>query len=228
MECVSYIRVSTQRQGSSGLGLSAQRAAVQQFCKQHGLTMVREFREIESGRKNDRVVLREAIAYAKRAKATLLIAKLDRLARNVAFIANLMESGIEFRACDVPEANRLLLHIMAAVAEAEAKAISDRTRVALQAAKERGTRLGAANPGSRNLTQAAMREGRKRGAEATAKRARAFYAEVAPKVEAMRQRGLSLAVIAGALNSEGYRTQTGAPLSAVHVKRILDRQTSGE
>lgn len=141
MECVSYIRVSTQRQGSSGLGLSAQRSAVQQFCKQHGSTMVREFREVESGRNNDRAVLHEAIAYAKRAKATLLIAKLDRLARNVAFIANLMESGIEFRACDVPEANRLLLHIMAAVAEAEAKAISDRTRVALQAAKERGRRL---------------------------------------------------------------------------------------
>lgn len=105
MECVSYIRVSTQRQGSSGLGLSAQRSAVQQFCKQHGFKMVREVREIESGRKNDRAVLREAIAYAKRAKATLLIAKLDRLARNVAFIANLMESGIEFRACARGRAN---------------------------------------------------------------------------------------------------------------------------
>jgi DNA invertase Pin-like site-specific DNA recombinase len=190
--------------------------------------MVREFREIESGRKNDRAVLREAIAYAKRAKATLLIAKLDRLARNVAFIANLMESGVEFRACDVPEANRLLLHIMAAVAEAEAKAISDRTRVALQAAKERGTTLGAGNPRSRNLTEAAMRKGRKRGAEATAMRAREFYAEVAPKVDAMRRHGMSLAAIADALNGEGYRTQTGAKFSAVHVKRILDRRSTAK
>lgn len=116
-------------------------------------------------------------------------------------------------------------YIMAAVAEAEAKAISDRTRAALQAARERGTRLGATNPRSRNLTETAKRKGRKRGAEATAKRAREFYAEVVPKVDAMRRRGLSLAAIAHALNDEGSRTQTGARFSAVHVKRILDRQS---
>jgi DNA invertase Pin-like site-specific DNA recombinase len=223
MECVSYVRVSTQRQGASGLGLSAQRSAVQQFCKQHGMTLVHEFREVESGRKNDRAVLREALAYAKRAKATLLIAKLDRLARNVAFIANLMESGVEFRACDVPEANRLLLHIMAAVAEAEAKAISERTRAALRAGKAAGKKYGAQNPRSRNLTPVAMRMGRKRGAEATAERAREFYAEVTPKVLSMRARGLTLAAIADELNSQGFRTQNGAHFSAVHVKRLLER-----
>lgn len=222
MQCVSYIRVSTVRQGNSGLGLSAQRAAVKDFCKQHGMAMVREFQEVESGRKNDRAVLREAIAYAKRTKALLLIAKLDRLARNVHFISGLMESGVEFRACDVPEANRLLLHIMAAVAENEARAISERTRVALQAAKERGTALGAANPRSRNLTRAA----RERGAVMTAEKAREAYADIAPKIRSMRDKGLSLAEIADELHAKGYRTRTGAEFSAVQVKRILDRDVT--
>jgi len=222
-EIVSYVRVSTQRQGASGLGLEAQRAAVREFCKQHGYVNAREFREVESGRKNDRAVLKEAIAYAKRAKATLLIAKLDRLARNVAFIANLMESGVEFRACDVPEANRLLLHIMAAVAEAEARAISDRTRVALSAAKERGSLLGAANPRSRNLTPEAMRRGRRRGAKATQAKAREAYAEIEPIAIRLRDQGCTLAEIADELNAAGYRTQTGNTFGPVQVKRLLDR-----
>jgi DNA invertase Pin-like site-specific DNA recombinase len=223
MECVSYIRVSTQRQGESGLGLQAQRRAVTDFCKHHGFDDAVEFREVESGKKNDRPVLREAIAYAKNSKSVLLIAKLDRLARNVAFIANLMESGVDFRACDLPEANRLLLHIMAAVAENEAKAISDRTKVALQAAKQRGTLLGAANPGSRNLTPEAMRTGRERGALATAAKALKEYADVLPKARAMRAGGLSLAAIAEKLNKFGHRTRTGKRFAAVQVKRILDR-----
>ena len=97
-----------------------------------GCEVIAEFREVESGRKSDRPVLRQALAYAKAKRATLLIAKLDRLARNVAFIANLMEAGVEFRACDLPEASRFILHVMAAVAEQEARAISDRTRAAFR------------------------------------------------------------------------------------------------
>lgn len=224
MECVSYLRVSTQRQGASGLGLEAQRASVNEFCITHGLTVVQEFQEIESGKRNDRPVLRDAIQHAKRSKQTLLIAKLDRLARNVAFIANLMESGIDFRACDLPEANRLLLHIMAAVAEAEAKAISDRTISALRAAKERGTPLGAMNPASRNLTLDAAQ----RGAQATAQRAREASATVLPIVRDLRAQGLSLAKIADKLDSDGYRTQTGAKFTSVQVKRILDRSAKGD
>ncbi|MDH2910267.1 MAG: recombinase family protein [Candidatus Eremiobacteraeota bacterium] len=219
MECCSYVRVSTQRQGASGLGLAAQHAAVDEFCRQQGLTLTREFQEIESGRKNDRPVLREALAYAKRTKTVLLIAKLDRLARNVAFIANLMESGVDFRACDLPEANRLLLHIMAAVAEAEARAISDRTIAALKAAKERGTPLGALNPASRNLT----REAATRGAHATAERARQANANAMPIIREMRALGHSMAKIADKLNADGFRTQTGALFGPVQVMRILVR-----
>lgn len=222
-EVVSYVRVSTQRQGASGLGLEAQQSAVRDFSRQHGCKVIREFREVESGRKNDRAVLRQAIDYCKRSKATLLIAKLDRLARNVAFIANLMESGVEFRACDVPEANRLLLHIMAAVAEAEARAISERTKAALKAAKERGTLLGGANPRVRKLSTEAMQKGRLRGAEATKQRAREAYAEVAPVAASMRENGLTLAQIADELNERGYRTQNGALFAPVQVKRVLDR-----
>ncbi len=127
MKVISYVRVSTQRQGESGLGLEAQREAVAVYCKAHGFSLIEEFVEVESGRKTCRPVLLRALQAAKRAKAVLLIAKIDRLARNVAFIANMMEAGVEFRACDMPEANRLMLHIMAAFAEHEARTISERT-----------------------------------------------------------------------------------------------------
>src|SRR5580704_19108778 len=128
---VAYYRVSTARQGSSGLGLEGQRAAVEAHCARTGVTIAREFVEVESGRNDDRPKLAEALAFARRAKATLLVAKLDRLSRSVKFIATVLDSGADFAACDVPEANRLLLHVLAAVAENEAKAISDRTKAAL-------------------------------------------------------------------------------------------------
>ena len=139
---VSYLRVSTARQGESGLGLDAQRAAVEAFCKRTSSTIAREFVEVESGRHDDRPKLAEALAFARRSKATLLVAKLDRLSRSVRFIASVMDSGVEFAAADMPDANRMLLHILAAIAEGEAKAISDRTKSALAAAKARGTNSG--------------------------------------------------------------------------------------
>jgi DNA invertase Pin-like site-specific DNA recombinase len=157
---VAYYRVSTQRQGQSGLGLDGQRSAVEQFCRENRYDLLDEFTEVESGRKSDRPVLRKALARAKATKSVLVIAKLDRLARNVHFVSGLMEAGVEFTACDMPSANRLTLHIISAVGEAEAKAISDRTRTALQAAKARGTLLGASNPRCRSLTQ----ENRQKGA----------------------------------------------------------------
>lgn len=131
---VTYLRVSTDRQGKSGLGLEAQRAAVLDHVAGKG-EIAAEYVEIESGKRNERPQLARAMAEAKRIGAVLLIAKLDRLARNVAFIANLLEAGVEIAAADMPEANRFLLHVMAAVAEHEAQAISDRTRAALAAAK---------------------------------------------------------------------------------------------
>lgn len=216
---VSYVRVSTQKQGQSGLGLEAQRAAVQAFCESNGCELLAEYQEVESGRKNSRPQLQKALAHAKRAKATLLIAKLDRLARNVAFIANLMEAGAEFRACDMPEANKFMLHIMAAVAEQEASAISQRTRVALKAAKRRGTLLGGANPACRNLDD----DARKRGSEATAKATSVFYAAVESDIRNAHQNGNSLRAIAEQLNAQGKTTRNGSQWTAVQVQRVLKR-----
>ena len=132
---ITYLRVSTDRQGKSGLGLEAQRKAVLDYVAGKG-EIAAEFVEVESGKRDDRPQLARALAEAKRIGAVLLIAKLDRLARNVAFIANLLESGADIAAADMQEANRFLLHVMAAVAEHEAQAISDRTRAALAAASE--------------------------------------------------------------------------------------------
>lgn len=139
---IAYVRVSTARQGQSGLGLEAQRQAVNAFAAQHGGCVLTEFVEVESGRKSERPQLAAALAECKRKRATLLIAKLDRLARNVAFVAQLMETGIPFLAVDMPTADRFMLHVYAAMAEEEARRIGSRTKAALAAAKARGTELG--------------------------------------------------------------------------------------
>jgi DNA invertase Pin-like site-specific DNA recombinase len=139
---IAYYRVSTARQGRSGLGLDAQRSAIQSYLSGSSDELLAEFTEIESGRRNDRPELTKALAFCRLHRATLIIAKLDRLARNVAFVSNLMEAGVEFFACDMPVANRLTVHMLAAVAEFEARMISERTRVALAAAKRRGVKLG--------------------------------------------------------------------------------------
>lgn len=139
---VAYYRVSTDKQGQSGLGLEAQRAAVELHARSVGAEVVAEFQDVESGRKADRVGLLAALAACRSKRATLLIAKLDRLARSVAFISNLMEGGVDFVAADMPTVNRLTVHVLAAVAEHEREMISQRTKAALAAAKARGTRLG--------------------------------------------------------------------------------------
>ena len=148
---ISYIRVSTQKQGASGLGLEAQQKAVQDFISSTGNELVAEFVEVESGKKTDqkRPQLAAAMEACKKHKAVLVVAKLDRLARNVHFISGLMESKVQFIALDLPEANQLTLHVMAAFAEHEAKRISERTKAALAIAKSRGVALGAA--GKSNL-----------------------------------------------------------------------------
>jgi DNA invertase Pin-like site-specific DNA recombinase len=139
---VAYFRVSTERQGESGLGLEAQEEAVHIFMQARQITLARQFTEIESGKKNKRPLLQEAIRFCKENKTLLIIAKLDRLGRSVAFISALMESEIEFVAVDYPQADRLILHILAAFAEYERRQISIRTKAALQAAKRRGVELG--------------------------------------------------------------------------------------
>lgn len=140
---VAYLRVSTTRQGASGLGLEAQRGAVTRYVEQSGGILVDEVVEVESGKLKDRPGLAEALDRCRRTGACLVIARLDRLARNVAFVSSLMEAGTEFVAVDAPYANRLMLHILAAFSEHERELVSARTKAALAAAKARGVRLGA-------------------------------------------------------------------------------------
>src|SRR3954471_11447089 len=139
---VAYYRVSTARQGRSGLGLEAQRRSVADFLNGGSWDLLAEFVEVESGKADDRPQLEQALATCELSGATLVVAKLDRLSRNLAFLAKLQESGARFVAADMPEANELTIHIMAAVAQAERKAISTRTKEALAAAKARGVKLG--------------------------------------------------------------------------------------
>jgi DNA invertase Pin-like site-specific DNA recombinase len=139
---VSYLRVSTERQGKSGLGIDAQRQAIADYLNGSHWTLAAEFVETESGKHADRPQLQAALAACRKHKARLIIAKLDRLSRNVAFVATMMDSTVEFLACDFPQANRLTLHILAAVAEHERRMISERTKAALAAAKRRGVKLG--------------------------------------------------------------------------------------
>src|SRR3954452_10651825 len=161
---ISYLRVSTDKQGQSGLGIEAQRKAVEDYLNGGRWELLREYVEVESGKRSDRPQLLAALAHAKATGAKVVIAKLDRLARNVAFISNLMESGVEFVAADMPMANRLTVHVLAAVAEHEREMISQRTKAALAAAKARGVKLG--NPqlkaGDRSSAQAAANAKRRK------------------------------------------------------------------
>ena len=143
MKIVTYTRVSTKRQGQSGLGLEAQEAAIQNYIQEQSADVVGGFVEIESGKKSNRVELAKAIALAKKTKSKLVVAKLDRLARNLHFISGLLQSKVDFVALDFPEANTFTIQIMAALAEQEARLISERTKAALAAAKRRGVILGA-------------------------------------------------------------------------------------
>jgi DNA invertase Pin-like site-specific DNA recombinase len=220
---VAYYRVSTQKQGASGLGLEAQVAAVDAYARAHDADVLKTYQEIESGKRADRPELDRALAHAKRSGATLVIAKLDRLARNVHFLSGLMESGVDFIACDNPHANRLTIHILAAVAEDEARRISERTRAALAAYKARGGKLGAARPEVPKLTaEARSRGARAAGATARAK-ADADYNDLAPAMVAMRSSGLSLRAIATRLNAEGQTTRRKRPWNPVQVARVLKR-----
>ena len=216
---VTYLRVSTDRQGKSGLGLEAQRAAVLDHVAGKG-EIAAEYVEIESGKRNERPQLARAMAEAKRIGAVLLIAKLDRLARNVAFIANLLESGVEIAAADMPEANRFLLHIMAAVAEHEAQAISDRTRAALAAAKARGVALGWSMPGRSDEQRQAARK----GAACNAQKADQHATNVLPVIHQIAARGASLRQIADELNVRGIKTARGGLWYAATVRNMFARQ----
>jgi DNA invertase Pin-like site-specific DNA recombinase len=223
---IAYYRVSTKQQGESGLGLEAQEAAVQSYARQAGAAIRAAYVEVESGKLADRPELARALAHAKRSKATWCVAKLDRLARNVEFLAKVMNSGCDFAAADMPAANRFMLHVMAAVAEHEAKAISDRTRAALAAAKARGTLLGSARPGHwegrEDNRLAGLAKGRAVAARVKQEQAREAYTDLLPTIAGLKGEGLSLRAIAERLNSEGHTTRHGRPWNPVQVARVLE------
>jgi DNA invertase Pin-like site-specific DNA recombinase len=208
---ISYLRVSTDKQGALGLGVEAQRKAVLDYLNGGKWTLAAEFVEVESGKHNDRPQLAAALAACKKQRAKLVIAKLDRLSRNVHFISGLMDAGVEFVACDMPHANKLTIHILAAVAEHEREAISARTKAALAAAKARGVVLG--NP---NLADV-----RERAVASTKAEADRFATNVAPIIREIRDSGASsLRAIARALNARGVATARGGEWTAVQVGSI--------
>jgi DNA invertase Pin-like site-specific DNA recombinase len=221
---IAYYRVSTKGQGISGLGLDAQRESVANYINGHG-KLVAEFKEIEHGTRkgNHRPQLAAALAQCRVHGATLIIAKLDRLARNVLFISNLMESKVDFVAVDFPEANRLTVHILAAVAEHEAEMISARTKAALAAAQRKGTVLG----GDRGNCHLIYKKGNRASAKVRSEQAAARAADLLPIIDALKAEGCaSLREIAAGLNQRGIPTaRRNGEWSAVQVMRVLETVT---
>lgn len=219
---ISYLRVSTQKQGQSGLGLEAQRAAVSQYAKSVQDQIAAEFVEVESGRRCDRPQLELALKRAKSLNATLVVAKLDRLARNVAFLSKLMESRINFLATDNPHASRLTIHILAAVAEAEAEMISVRVKGALAAYKARGGVLGARLSQCRGFLKEpeVQKKGGREGNRAMQRKAAEFRQTIRPVILELREQGKTFSETADELNRMGYRTMRGKPWTLATVDMV--------
>ena len=212
---ISYLRVSTGRQGRSGLGLEAQRAAVESFLNGGNWKLVKEFVEVESGKNDDRPILAQALKACRLYGAKLVIAKLDRLSRDAHFLLGLEKAGTDFVAADMPNANRLTVGIMAMVAQEERRMISERTKAALAAAKKRGVKLGGYRAGAEMTAKI-----RKAGNEANAQRA----ADIAPIIADLQAAGAtSLQAIAGGLNDRSIPTARGGSWSATQVMRVLAR-----
>lgn len=211
MKYVACYRVSTKKQGESGLGLEAQRRTVEQFCLSGRI--LNEFTDIESGKNNNRPELMKAIACAKQQGALLIIAKLDRLSRNVFFISSLMESKVPFKACDLPEADHFTVHLFAALAEKERKMISERTRAALAAKAARGEVIRRVN----NLSD----EARQKARQIISGNARQDESvqRAAALISLYREQGMSYARIAEKLNQSTCKTRTGKPFHAMQVQR---------
>ncbi len=210
---VVYRRVSTARQGESGLGLDAQTEAVNRYLHSSGGEVVKEFTEIESGKKSDRPVLLEAIQLCKEHGYTLLVAKLDRLSRNLFFITTLQQSKVNFVAADNPHATTFVIHILVAVAEHERTLISQRTKAALDAAKRRGVRLG--NPRYKETITKAI-QARQELAQKRNSQLREIIAET------MAKTGLkTLAEVANCLNLRGIKTNRGCQFTPTHIHRLM-------
>lgn len=235
---VVYYRVSDVKQGRSGLGLEAQEAMFGTFLCVHPGEVIGEYTEVETGKSFKKSLrrpeLRKAMDHAQAAKAILVIAKLDRLARNVAFISTLMESGLPFKCCDMPEADKFTIHILAALAEREGQMISERTSAALQALKERGVKLGSARPGhwegltKRGESMAERRElglekAQKASQKATQEEMSRQYEPLVPWIREMREAGLTFQRIVDALNGKGCRTRRDQPWNVPTLRRVILR-----
>jgi DNA invertase Pin-like site-specific DNA recombinase len=224
---VAYLRVSRESQGADGLGIQAQKTAVASHVESQGCELIASYTEVETAKKHsldNRPALRKAIAHAKRSRATLVVAKLDRLIRSTVVCSLLKTSGVKFQACDNPHANELTIDILAAVAEDEVRRISARTSAALQALKSRGVLLGSHRPEcANNLNTEAASRGRAIGAARKKQIATDAYADLAVDVAEMRENGLSLRAIAEALNNMGETTRTGKAWGPMQVSRVLER-----
>ena len=208
---VAYHRVSTDKQGRSGLGLEAQVAAVGKYVARSGGELLASFEEVETGKHSDRPQLQQALRLCRQKRAILVIAKLDRLSRNLAFIANMMESGVDFVACDMPEANKTMLQIMAVFAEHEREAISRRTKDALQAAKARGQKLGNPRPDIARLNDGRVQ------------RSREFRQRAYPYIKQLRDGGMTLRQIAEQLNERGIASGNKRLWHLEAVRLVLKR-----
>jgi DNA invertase Pin-like site-specific DNA recombinase len=216
---IAYYRVSTTHQGINGLGMDAQRAAVRSFLNGDQFELLGEFAEVESGKHWQRPELDRAIALCRKTKARLLIAKLDRLARNAAFLLNLRDSGVDFVAVDMPHADKFTVGIMALVAEKERDLISDRTKAGLAAAKRRGTTLG--NPKLSSARALAVAANQKRAVE--------FAARLAPVIARIEKAGVSsLRQVAECLNARGFQTPNGKEFTAQSVKNLRQREITSQ
>jgi len=226
VKLIGYCRVSTAEQGRSGLGLEAQKADVERYAAGCNGEILAWYTEVESGRRDERPELAKGIAHARRTGAKLVIAKLDRLARDVAFISTLMKNGFEFVCCDNPHVNRFTLHVLPAVAEEEARLVSVPTQAALAAAKARGVRLGARRPGFWTKKRkaawiAGLPKARERSAAVRRQKAREKIADLLPTIEAQRTGGRSLQAIADDLNGQGQQTPRGCTWTPAAVQRAL-------
>lgn len=218
---ISYLRVSTDRQGRSGLGLEAQRTAVDAFLNGGDWTLLEEYVEVESGKRDDRPELVKALHHAKVTGAKLVIAKLDRLSRDAHFLLGLDKAGVDFVAADMPHANKLTVGIMALVAQEEREAISRRTKEALAAAKRRGVKLGNPN-GAAALRRAA--KGNTAAVRKVTEGAQQRALELAPVIEELHQEGITgHRAVARALNERGIKTPRGGSWHPTAVARLVTR-----